>query len=108
MQPHNVERMGDDNVSPAQLSEEQLAYAALGKSHKTVAEALADLDSQEPEQEPDTAPSPSPSLSQPNVQADTQHINSELLENDNKKVDSRLSYPLFTDYAKATKDLLFV
>ena len=87
MQPHNVERMGDDNVSPAQLSEEQLAYAALGKSHKTVAEALADLDSQEPEQEPDTAPSPSPSLSQPNVQADTQHINSELLENDNKKVD---------------------
>lgn len=87
MQPHNVDRMGDDNVSPAQLSEEQLAYAALGKSHKTVAEALADLDSQEPEQEPDTAPSPSPSLSQPNVQADTQHINSELLENDNKKVD---------------------
>lgn len=87
MQPHNVDRMGDDNVSPAQLSEEQLAYAALGKSHKTVAEALADLDSQEPEQEPDTAPSPSPSLSQPNVQADTQHINSELLESDNKKVD---------------------
>lgn len=86
MQPHNVDRMGDDNVSPAQLSEEQLAYAALGKSHKTVAEALADLDSQEPEQEPDTAPSPSPSLSQPNEQADT-HINSELLEGDNKKVD---------------------
>lgn len=89
MQPHNVDRMGDDNVSPDQLSEEQLAYAALGKSHKTVAEALADLDSQEqePEQEPDTAPSPSPSPSQPNVQADTQHINSELLEGDNKKVD---------------------
>ena len=91
MQPHNVDRMGDDNVSPAQLSEEQLAYAALGKSHKTVAEALADLDSQEPEQEleqePDTAPSPSPSPSQPNVQADTQHINSELLEDDNNKVD---------------------
>ena len=95
MQPHNVDRMGDDNVSPDQLSEEQLAYAALGKSHKTVAEALADLDSQEPEQEPeqeleqepDTAPSPSPSPSQPNVQADTQHINSELLEDDNNKVD---------------------
>lgn len=91
MQPHNVDRMGDDNVSPDQLSEEQLAYAALGKSHKTVAEALADLDSQKPEQEleqePDTAPSPSPSLSQPNVQADTQHINSELLEDDNNKVD---------------------
>lgn len=95
MQPHNVDRMGDDNVSPAQLSEEQLAYAALGKSHKTVAEALADLDSQKPEQEleqeleqePDTAPSPSPSPSQPNVQADTQHINSELLEDDNNKVD---------------------
>ena len=89
MQPHNVDRMGDDNVNPDQLSEEQLAYAALGKSHKTVAEALADLDSQEqePEQEPDTAPSPSPSPSQPNVQADTQHINSELLEGDNKQVD---------------------
>lgn len=91
MQPHNVDRMGDDNVSPDQLSEEQLAYAALGKSHKTVAEALADLDSQKPEQEleqePDTAPSPSPSPSQPNVQADTQHINSELLEDDNNKVD---------------------
>lgn len=87
MQPHNVDRMVDDNVSPDKLSEEQLAYAALGKSHKTVAEALADLDSQEPEQEPDTAPSPSPSPSQPNVQADTQHINSELLEGDNKKVD---------------------
>lgn len=89
MQPHNVDRMGDDNVSPDQLSEEQLAYAALGKSHKTVADALADLDSQEqePEQEPDTAPSPSPSPSQPNVQADTQHINSELLEDDNNKVD---------------------
>ena len=89
MQPHNVDRMGDDNVNPDQLSEEQLAYAALGKSHKTVAEALADLDSQEqePEQEPDTAPSPSPSPSQPNVQADTQHINSELLDDDNKKVD---------------------
>lgn len=89
MQPHNVDRIGDDNVSPAQLSEEQLAYAALGKSHKTVAEALADLDSQEPEQEPEpnTAPSPSQSPSQPNVQADTQHINSELLEGDNKKVD---------------------
>ena len=87
MQPHNVDRIGDDNVSPAQLSEEQLAYAALGKSHKTVAEALADLDSQEPEPEPDTAPSPSQSSSQPNVQTDTQHINSELLEGDNKKVD---------------------
>lgn len=91
MQPHNVDRMGDDNVSPAQLSEEQLAYAALGKSHKTVAEALADLDSQEQELEPDAAPDPASasakSPAQPNVQADTQHINSELLEGDNKKVD---------------------
>lgn len=90
MQPHNVDRMGDDNVSPDQLSEEQLAYAALGKSHKTVAEALADLDSQEQELEPDAAPDPASasaqSHSQPNEQADT-HINSELLEGDNKKVD---------------------
>lgn len=90
MQPHNVDRMGDDNVSPAQLSEEQLAYAALGKSHKTVAEALADLDSQEQELEPEletaTASAPAQSPSQPNEQADT-HINSELLEGDNKKVD---------------------
>lgn len=91
MQPHNVDRMGDDNVSPAQLSEEQLAYAALGKSHKTVAEALADLDSQEQELEPEletaTASAPAQSPAQPNVQADTQHINSELLEGDNNKVD---------------------
>ena len=90
MQPHNVDRMGDDNVSPAQLSEEQLAYAALGKSHKTVAEALADLDSQEQELEPEletaTASAPAQSPAQPNEQADT-HINSELLEGDNKKVD---------------------
>lgn len=90
MQPHNVDRMGDDNVSPAQLSEEQLAYAALGKSHKTVAEALADLDSQEQEPEPEletaTASAPAQSPAQPNEQADT-HINSELLEGDNKKVD---------------------
>ena len=90
MQPHNVDRMGDDNVSPDQLSEEQLAYAALGKSHKTVAEALADLDSQEQELEPEletaTASAPAQSPAQPNEQADT-HINSELLEGDNKKVD---------------------
>lgn len=90
MQPHNVDRMGDDNVSPAQLSEEQLAYAALGKSHKTVAEALADLDSQEQELDPEletaTASAPAQSPAQPNEQADT-HINSELLEGDNKKVD---------------------
>ena len=90
MQPHNVDRMGDDNVSLAQLSEEQLAYAALGKSHKTVAEALADLDSQEQELEPEletaTASAPAQSPAQPNEQADT-HINSELLEGDNKKVD---------------------
>lgn len=90
MQPHNVDRIGDDNVSPAQLSEEQLAYAALGKSHKTVAEALADLDSQEQELEPEletaTASAPAQSPAQPNEQADT-HINSELLEGDNKKVD---------------------
>ena len=90
MQPHNVDRMSDDNVSPDQLSEEQLAYAALGKSHKTVAEALADLDSQEQELEPEletaTASAPAQSPAQPNEQADT-HINSELLEGDNKKVD---------------------
>lgn len=89
MQPHNVDRMGDDNVSPDQLSEEQLAYAALGKSHKTVAEALADLDSQEQELEPEleTASASAQSPAQPNVQADTQHINSELLDDDNNKVD---------------------
>lgn len=72
VQPQNSDRFGNDNLSQAQLNEELLAYGTLEKNHKTVAEALADLELQEQEQQRE----------QVDIK-DHQHLNSELLNPSN-------------------------